>query len=333
MLKKQLPRKAFHVALRDAVRRYFGFSRRETSGFVVLVLLLGLWLVLPSLLRPALPHYDPATDQQQLDALAAELAAARQPRAYASRYPRRNAPQPPVARVALAPFDPNTLSAQDWEARGVPRYVAQRMVKYRDVMKGFKAKTQVRRTYGLPDSVYARLAPYMLLPDELPARTRATYASTKSPYPERTAPFPASKFPRKPTNLAPFDLNAADTTQLMQIRGIGRGLSGRVVAYRARLGGFSREEQLSEIYNLPPDLVDSLRKYTFVAAGFAPAPIDVNNATLAELKDHPYVGLRLGRVLVAYRQQHGPYQQATDLRKIRILDDATFEKLQPYLRF
>jgi DNA uptake protein ComE-like DNA-binding protein len=45
------------------------------------------------------------------------------------------------------------------------------------------------------------------------------------------------------------------------------------------------------------------------------------------------VGLRLGRVLIAYRQQHGPYQQATDLRKIRILDDVTFEKLQPYLRF
>jgi DNA uptake protein ComE-like DNA-binding protein len=231
----------------------------------------------------------------------------------------------------LAPFDPNSLSATDWEARGLPHYVAQRLIKYRDVIGGFKAKAQIRRTYGLADSVYARLAPYMQLPDELPAR--AAYASTKSRYPEQPASFSASKFPRKPTNLAPFDLNAADTTQLMQIRGIGRGLSSRVVAFRARLGGFSREEQLSEIYNLPPDLVDSLRKYTFVAASFTPTPIDVNNATLAELKDHPYVGLRLGRVLVAYRQQHGPYQQATDLRKIRILDDATFEKLQPYLRF
>jgi DNA uptake protein ComE-like DNA-binding protein len=171
----------------------------------------------------------------------------------------------------------------------------------------------------------------MQLPDEL--ITRAAYAATKSRYPERTSSFPASKFPRKPTNLAPFDLNGADTTQLMQIRGIGRGLSSRVVAYRARLGGFSREEQLGEIFNLPPDLVDSLRKYTFVSAGFAPTPIDVNSATLAELKEHPYVGLRLGRVLVAYRQQHGPYLQAADLRKIRILDDAAFEKLLPYLRF
>ena len=331
MFKPQRSRKAPHVALRTAVRRYFGFSRRETSGFVVLLTLLLLWLVLPELLTPALPHYDPRPDQQRLDQLAAELAAARQPRPYASRYPRKNVPQPALARVPLAPFDPNALSATDWEARGVPCFVAQRMVKYRDAISGFKAKTQIRRTYGLPDSVYARLAPYMQLPDELPARP--AYAAAKNRYPERTSTFPTSKFPRKPTNLAPFDLNAADTTQLMQIRGIGRGLSGRVVAYRARLGGFSREEQLAEIYNLPPDLVDSLRKYTFVAPGFTPLAIDVNNATLAELKDHPYVGLRLGRVLVAYRQQHGPYQQAADLRKIRILDEATFEKLQPYLRF
>ncbi|UOQ78312.1 hypothetical protein MUN84_06950 [Hymenobacter sp. 5516J-16] len=43
-----------------AVRRYFGFSRRETSGFVVLLGLIVLWLVLPRLLRPALPAYDPA---------------------------------------------------------------------------------------------------------------------------------------------------------------------------------------------------------------------------------------------------------------------------------
>jgi DNA uptake protein ComE-like DNA-binding protein len=213
----------------------------------------------------------------------------------------------------------------------LPHYVAQRLIKYRDIIGGFKAKTQIRRTYGLADSVYSRLAPYIQLPDELPAR--AAFAATKSRYPERPSTFAVSKFPRKPTHLAPFDLNAADTTQFMQIRGIGRGLSSRIVAYRARLGGFSRKDQLSEIYNLPPDLVDSLRKYTFVGAGFAPTLIDVNNATLAELKDHPYVGLRLGRVLIAYRQQHGPYQQATDLRKIRILDDLTFEKLQPYLRF
>ena len=316
------------------MRRYFGFSRRETSGFLILLLLLLGWLFVPRLLRPALPHYNPAADQHQLNQLATALAARRRPEA--AHYARRPYPSrfPAVPQVALSPFDPNTLTAHDWEARGLRHFLAERLVHFRDVIGGFKAKEQIRRTYGLPDSVYQRLAPYMQLPETLPARTYAHQAPKfGSKFPDR-APYPASKFPRKPTHLAAFDLNTADTTQLMQIRGIGRGLSARVVEYRARLGGFVQAGQLAEIYSLrdAPDLVDSLRKYTFVQAGYAPAPIEVNTAPFELLQAHPYVGKRLARVLVAYRQQHGPFRQAADLRQIRILDEVTYEKLLPYLR-
>ena len=321
------------------MRRYFGFSRRETSGFVGLLLLLLAWLLAPWLLRPALPHYDPTADQRQLNQLAAELAA-RRPAAPA-RYPRRGAagPYPPVPLVALAPFDPNALTARDWEARGLPHFVAGRIVHFRDVLGGFRAKAQIRRTYGLPDSVYQRLAPYLLLPEQLPPRYPASgRAAANQPFssrfPARPA-YPPGKFVRKPAHLAAFDLNAADTTQLMQIRGIGRGLSARVVAYRERLGGFVEAGQLAEIYSLrdAPDLVDSLRKYTFVGAPAAPTLLDVNTASFDVLQAHPYVGKRLARVLVAFRQQHGPFRQAADLRQIRILDEATLTKLTPYLRF
>ncbi|GGG31217.1 competence protein ComEA [Hymenobacter glacieicola] len=293
--------------------------------------LVGLWLVLPSLLRPALPAYNPAADQQQLNTWAAELAARRTTRpAFASRYPRRV----PIPQVALAPFDPNYLSATDWEARGLPGYVARRMVHYREVIGGFRAKEQIRRTYGLEPALYARLAPYIQLPDQLPAREARAYPNG-GPYPDRKPfePRSGNRFPRKPTRLAAFDLNAADTTQLMQIRGIGRGYARRIVEYRQRLGGFQSKDQTAEIYVLrdAPDLVDSLRKYTFVAPGFAPALLDVNNASFELLQAHPYVGKRLARVLVAFRQQHGPFRQLADLRQIRILDQATFDKLAPYV--
>lgn len=174
----------------------------------------------------------------------------------------------------------------------------------------------------------------MQLPEQLPARSERTYATAQ----RRVANYgasseAASRYPRKPRHLQPFDLNAADTTQLMQIRGIGRGRAARIVAYRQRLGGFRHADQLSELYTLrdAPDLVDSLRKYTFVAPNAALALLDVNHASFTELQAHPYVGKRLARVLVAFREQHGPFQQPADLRQIRILDDATFEKLEPYL--
>ncbi|UOG74066.1 helix-hairpin-helix domain-containing protein [Hymenobacter tibetensis] len=324
------------------LRRYFGFSRRETSGFVVLLgLLIGL-LFLPALLRPRLATYDPTPDQQQLNTLAAELAAQRQARpsfAGTSRYPRRTYPaRVRVPQVPLAPFDPNSFTTIDWQARGLPEWLAKRLVKYRDVVGGFRAKEQIRKAYGLSDTTYARLAPYMQLPEMLPPRearaTASRYPSAAgSGFTAQPDGAPVGKFARKPRNLQPFDLNSADTTQLMQIRGIGRGLSARVVEYRQRLGGFLLEDQLREIYSLrdAPDLVDSLRKYTFVRSGFTPELIDINNAPFETLQAHPYLGKRLARVVVAFRQQHGPFRHPTDLRQIRILDEATLVKLQPYL--
>ena len=321
------------------IRRYFGFSRRETSGFAVLLGLLVVFFSLPLLLRPHLATYDPTADQQKLDALAADLAAQREGKpTYASRYPRRTySARVCVPQVPLAPFNPNSFTSTDWQARGLPQWLAERLVKYRDVVGGFRAKEQIRKAYGLSDTTYARLAPYIQLPEQLPPREARAYASryptTNTSATGASMALPASKFVRKPRNLQPFDLNSADTTQLMQIRGIGRGLSARVVEYRQRLGGFQNEEQVAEIYSLrdAPDLVDSLRKYTFVRPGFTPSSLDVNNAPFEVLQAHPYMGKRLARVVVAYRQQHGPFRQPTDLRQIRILDEATFAKLQSYV--
>jgi DNA uptake protein ComE-like DNA-binding protein len=246
-----------------------------------------------------------------------------------------------VERIPLAPFDPNTLDETGWQARGLPHFLAKRLVKYREAIGGFKAKEQLRKAYGLDDTTYQRLAPYLLLPDQLPPREKSAYASHYPDGPNRFGTDQGAganstpRFQRKPRNLQPFDLNAADTTQLMQIRGIGRKLSARVVEYRERLGGFVSTEQVAEIYSLrdAPDLVDSLRKYTFVAPAYQPAPLDLNNGAFENISQHPYLGKRLARIVVAYRQQHGPFRQSTDLRQIRVLDEPTYQKLLPYLRF
>ncbi|WP_460676316.1 ComEA family DNA-binding protein [Hymenobacter coalescens] len=321
------------------MRRHFGFSRAETNGFALLLILLLALLAAPLLLRPALPAYNPANDRRELEQVAAELAAARPANLPRRTYTRPAGAYTRVARIPLSPFDPNRVDETGWQARGLPHFLAKRLVKYRDAIGGFRAKEQLRKAYGLHDSTYQRLAPYLQLPEHLPAAEKTAYASR---YPERgssaegAATQPGnSRFPRKPRNLQPFDLNAADTTQLMQIRGFGRKLSMRVVEYRERLGGFVSVAQTAEIYSLrdAPDLVDSLRKYTFVAPGYQPAPLNVNDGEFGVISQHPYLGKRLARVVLAYRQQHGPFRQPADLRQIRVLDEETYQKLLPYLRF
>jgi competence protein ComEA len=321
------------------LRRHFGFSRAETQGLVLLLLLMLGVAVAPVLLRPTDPVYLPATDQQQLDSWAADLSArlARTDSAERQRYaerrsygPGRTSRYPQVAQIKLSPFDPNALSATDWEARGVPHFVAGRIVNYGQKAGGFRAKAQVQRVYGLPDSVYQRLAPFMQLPDALPGRPDYAAARAGTAF----APGTASRFPRKPAHLQPFDLNQADTTQLQQIKGIGRGRAKYIVQRRNELGGYTNEAQLADVFVLrdAPDLVDSLRKYTFVAPGFVPQTVNINSATFDELWPHPYVGKPLARLIVAFRKQHGPYKTPEDLRQIKILKEESFAKLRPYVR-
>jgi competence protein ComEA len=181
--------------------------------------------------------------------------------------------------------------------------------------------------------VYQRLAPFMQLPEALPGRGGASYATGRPAFGDAGASLP-SRFARKPAHLQPFDLNLADTTQLMQIKGIGRGRAKWIVKHRDELGGYLVENQLAEVFVLrdAPDLVDSLRKYTFVAPGFAPRPVHVNSASFDELWPHPYVGKPLARLLVAYRKQHGPFAAPDDLRQLKLLKEENFVKLRPYVR-
>jgi DNA uptake protein ComE-like DNA-binding protein len=307
---------------------------------LLLLLMLGV-IVLPMLLRPADPEYLPAADQQQLNGWAKDLSArlaitdSIERQRYANRRnfgAERASRYPVVAQVKLSPFNPNSLSATDWEARGVPHFVAGRIVNYGQKAGGFKAKAQVQRIYGLPDSVYQRLAPFMQLPDALPGRP--DYAARNSAPGAPFAANPVGRPARKPAHLQPFDLNKADTTQLQQIKGIGRGRAKWIVIRRNELGGYVDEAQLADVFVLrdAPDLVDSLRKYTFVTPSFTPQTVNINSATFDELWPHPYVGKPLARLIVAFRKQHGPYKTAEDLRQIKILKEESFAKLRPYVR-
>ena len=310
----------------------------------ILLLMLGC-IIAPMLLRPELPQYLPAADQKGLNELATQLKEHRATdQSYASRYPKREYKRfersgsryPAVPQVRLAPFDPNALTAKGWEARGVPHFVAARIEKYRTASGGFKAKAQIKKMYGLKDSVYQRLAPFMQLPDEAP---KHDYAANKPGPDGKFPPFASAdgapaRFPRKPHNLQPFDLNLADTTQLMQIRGIGAGRAKWVVKYRNQLGGYLREDQLDEVFVLKdaPDLRDSLKKYTFISPSYAPKKVNVNTASFDEMYLQPYIGKPRARIIVAYRQQHGPFKTVDDLKQIPILKLADWEKMRPYVR-
>ncbi len=332
--------------LQTLVRDYFGFSQRESRGFLVLLFLTLLCLFIPFLYRFIADQTRVDTsvaDQRKLDSLVTLMQAeeARQPRFGNSRSGTRPERDKTTADHFGEPkklfnFDPNTVSVSGWQQLGLPKFMADRIEKYRSKGGQFRRKEDLLRIYDFPPDLYDQLEPYIALAKPVgnrPATTssnnvpgesvRQPYAGTpnRPAYPER---------PAKPV-LQPFDINTADTAQLIALRGIGATLAGRIVKYRDALGGFVSQEQFREIYGLDSLVIDELNKYGQIRS--APRRIPVNTATAEQLDRLPFLSRRQAQVIVSYREQHGAYTSAESLRPIRILDEKTIARIVPYLDF
>ena len=333
--------------LQSLMRDYFGFSQRESRGFLVLLFLTLLCLLIPFIYRFVADQTrvdTSASDQRKLDSLVAimQTEEAKQPRFGNTRFSDRNERDKTTAEhfgepKKLFSFDPNTVSVAGWQQLGLPKFMAERIEKYRSKGGQFRRKEDLLRIYDFPPDLYDQLEPYITLKtassnrpafashDNTPGDyERKPYASN---YPDRSA------YPERPAKpaLQPFDINTADTAQLIALRGIGATLAGRIVKYRDALGGFISQDQFRDIYGLDSATVDELSKYGQIRS--APRRIAVNTATAEQLDRLPFLSRRQAQIIVSYREQHGAYTSAESLKPIRILDEKTIAKIVPYLEF
>jgi competence ComEA-like helix-hairpin-helix protein len=59
--------------------------------------------------------------------------------------------------------------------------------------------------------------------------------------------------------------------------------------------------------------------------------LNINLATLDELKSHPYLRYNIANAMVQYRTQHGNFSSVSDIKKIMLITDEIFIKAAPYL--
>ncbi|GAB3256736.1 helix-hairpin-helix domain-containing protein [Larkinella harenae] len=324
----------------SVVRDYFGASQQEARGLLALLFVSVFLLVLPLLYRLWVPDAVPdttQTDQRQLDSLVALLEAdPREPKAYEQR-PGRYQNEVEPKKVERFSFDPNTIDSESWQRLGAPRWLADRIVRYRSKGGRFRKKEDLLKIYDFSPDLYADLEPFIQLNEtSRPSQWEGSQRerTVHRPFPvdqpatthERSLPDRSYK-----TVLKPFDINTADTTELKKLRGIGSKLALRIVKFRDALGGFVSVDQYREVFGL-----DSLALSELTAYGKLVSPakkIAVNTATVEGLDQHVYLSRKQAQVIVNYRTQHGAYTSPESLRNIRVLDASTLEKLTPYLEF
>ena len=233
-------------------------------------------------------------------------------------------------------FDPNTASVAQLEELGLPKFIAERIEKYRSKGGKFRKKEDLAKIYGVLPETYERLEPFITLPSAENESSLTPQAEIVDRASSSTANIAANKAPEasiKPTfakQPVKFDLNTGDTTDLKKISGIGSGYAKRIIKFRDMLGGFTSPEQVKETFGLPPEVVDELLKYGFVKSGIK--RLKINTLAAADFK-HPYLKPYIAKAIIAYREQHGAFKSAEDLKQIKVLNEATIAKILPYLEF
>ncbi|MEM7574456.1 MAG: helix-hairpin-helix domain-containing protein [Bacteroidota bacterium] len=275
--------------------------------------------------------------------------------------PTRRSAAVPVA--ASFPFNPNTVSQEELQRLGLQEYQARAWVRYRASGAQFRQATDIGRLRVLKPADVDRLLPLVQLPAEEPhTEAIATNNSRAREQEDENASStdlsseaggmiqesnsttdPGSRvesFPTTYENRAALvaytddftiDINQASAAEWEQLRGIGPYWAGRIIKFRDALGGFTALEQIGDTYGFPDSTFQAIRHQLEVGDLYRLLPI--NQATVDELKAHPYINSRLANVLVNYREQHGPYRSGDDLANIRILTEAGRARLIPYLAF
>ncbi|MFN8344404.1 MAG: helix-hairpin-helix domain-containing protein [Spirosomataceae bacterium] len=317
-----------------AIRDEFGLSRSQARGFLAIAVLMMLCWFGPSvydrLFVPA-PQAVSAEDARKADSLLAILETI-QPKkpTYGSSTGKAFSDKEagnPERPLSLFYFDPNLASVEQFQELGMPKFIAERILKYRSKGGQFRRKEDLQKIYGLQSALYERLEPYITIPDKqavtaIAAAQPAAYASLPAA--------PAKPAFTKPA-LTTFDINTADTAQLARLKGIGSKLAARIVKFREGLGGFASTAQYSEIFGLDSLALSELHRFAQVQTPVQ--KISINTASPEELDRHPYLSKRQSEIIVRYREQHGAYKTPQDLLNIKILDEKLVNKIAPYLAF
>lgn len=198
-------------------------------------------------------------------------------------------------------------------------------------------------------------------------RTKTASAKRAGQASQETRTAPESTTPAAETVTFPLELNAASAAELEQLPHIGAVLAERITAYRDQIGGFSNREQLLEvegigeatlyeIYDLlylenetfpepepagapapaaEPQPTETAPPATEPPAAAAPAvtfPLDLNQATAAELEQIPEMQPELAEKIVAFRQQIQAFSSVYELLYVDGMTEAYFVQLRDYVQ-
>lgn len=209
-------------------------------------------------------------------------------------------------------FDPNEYSKEDWMKLGL----SEKQVK---VIFSF-TKNRLRSNDDLKKIFVISEPLYQLIKD-------STYYPVFEKDTEKKQ-FLTPTVEKK--EIKALELNTADMSELQTIPGIGEFFAKMIIKKRTELGGFVSKQQLLEVYKMEIDKFNEIEKYFKVNPEIV-SKLNINEATIEELRKHPYIDYKVANSIFKMRQQKGSYKSIEELNESVLINVELFQKLKPYV--
>lgn len=223
--------------------------------------------------------------------------------------------------IRMEVFDPNTADSSTLVHLGFKPWQAKNMVKYRAAGGKYRKPEDLKKLYGMTDSMFQALTPYIYI-----AREEVDSVAVDS---LRKDSLPRWKEENKDTIL---NLRTADTVELKMIHGIGSYRARQIVRYREQLGGFVSVEQVLEAKGMENVDADSLLAHFWIDSVKIEA-MNVNSVGVQRLSRHPYLRFEQAQAIYELRRKKIRLDSIQQLQQIECISAETLEKIAPYLNF
>jgi competence protein ComEA len=319
--------------MKDRIKDYFAFNKKEQRGLIVLLVLMLLVVSAEIFMPYLLPdkQFDITPFQKEVEQFLAsaksqDSAKENSQKSYYNDYQKDDQHILESFRSSPFYFDPNKLSEQQWQQMGMDGNIIRNIMRYTEKGGQFYNSEGFRKIYGMNDSIFATLEPYLRFENEEPKPQYSKYDTSKLKYNS----YKENNYKKYEADTVIIELNSADSGMLLSLTGIGPSYAGRIIKYRDRLGGFYKNEQLLEIKGM-----DSMRYNQFMKE-ISTDPlkikrIDLNTVTFKELMKHPYFEYYLVKAIFNKKDEVKKFDSVQQLKSISVMYEELYEKIEPYL--
>ena len=305
----------------DSLRKWFSFSKGERVA-IITILALILLLILACLFRPSRKSLSDESLHNLDSLLALRQAAIEQQQQQQAEKSQE------VAELHPFPFNPNTLTEEEWLQMGLTDRQVRNIMNYKAKGGKFYSKNDLGKLYTISEEEFAQLEPFIVLPEV--SRGKNTETSSKSGV--STGSTTAATAPAEKKAIPIVDLNTVDSTTLVELPQIGPYTAVRIIEFREKLGGFVDKEQLRDVKGMDDARFAAIQPYINVGV-VEIRKVDVNRADFKTLVHHPYLNYEQVKRIVNQREKRGMIKNWAQLEALLKEEGEVNPLLEQYVNY